>query len=134
MPSWSRASLDINKAFRSPVLTFFITICMLSASRPLWGRSPRGSCAFSVDWSGCQRTSGLVIVVIIVVIALVDWVNDPAVLLQFTVDAEGGSAILAVLAGVSLAFFAMTVARTIDHVERSPEVINRGAPGQWSRQ
>jgi amino acid transporter len=51
--------------------------------------------------------SGLVIVVIIGVIALVEGVNDPSVLLQFSVD-EGGGPILAVLAGVSLAFFAMT--------------------------
>jgi len=50
--------------------------------------------------------TGLVVVVSIGVIALVEGVGDPAVLLQFNV--EGGNPVLAVLAGVSLAFFAMT--------------------------
>ena len=49
--------------------------------------------------------SGLVIVMIIGVIALVAGVNEPGVLLEFTAE---GSPVLAVLAGVSLAFFAMT--------------------------
>jgi hypothetical protein len=49
--------------------------------------------------------SGLVIVIIIGVIALVEGVNEPGVLLQFTAE---GSPVIAVLAGVSLAFFAMT--------------------------
>jgi amino acid transporter len=49
--------------------------------------------------------SGLIIVMIIGVIALVTAVQDPSVLLQFRVE---GSPILAVLAGVSLAFFACT--------------------------
>ena len=49
--------------------------------------------------------SGLIIVMIIGVIALVTAVQSPAVLLEFRAE---GSPILAVLAGVSLAFFACT--------------------------
>jgi basic amino acid/polyamine antiporter, APA family len=52
--------------------------------------------------------SGLVIVMMIGIIALVTGVNDPGVLVQFNVQGGAGSQALAVLAGVSLAFFAMT--------------------------
>ena len=51
------------------------------------------------------EVSGLIIVMIIGVIALVTAVNEPGVLLEFSAE---GSPILAVLAGVSLAFFACT--------------------------
>lgn len=144
-PQAAGASLYINKAFRSPVLTFFITICMLSANMAAVGSLAGGfvryfsgligiptdavwvttiiALAFvalitAINLIGITESvvanvvmtfveiSGLIIVVIIGVIALVEGVNDPAVLLQFNV--EGGSPILAVLAGVSLAFFAMT--------------------------
>ena len=146
-PQAAGASLYINKAFRSPVLTFFITICMLSANMAAVGSLSAGfvrylggliglpedaiwpaallAVAFVVlitivNLIGITESvianvimtfieiSGLVIVVIIGVIALVEGVNDPAVLLQFNVESGGGGPILAVLAGVSLAFFAMT--------------------------
>ncbi|MET0843615.1 MAG: APC family permease, partial [Mycetocola sp.] len=146
-PQAAGASLYVNKAFRSPTLTFFITICMLSANMAAVGSLASGFVRYFSDLVGLPEdaiwaatgialgfvaiitivnligitesvvanvvmtfieVTGLVIVIIIGVIALVEGVADPAVLLQFNVDGGGGSAILAVLAGVSLAFFAMT--------------------------
>ncbi|MET4580536.1 APA family basic amino acid/polyamine antiporter [Conyzicola nivalis] len=146
-PQAAGASLYINKAFRSPALTFFITICMLSANMAAVGSLSAGFVRYFGDLIGLPddaiwaaafialafvalitvinligitesvvanvvmtfiEVSGLLIVVIIGVIALVEGVNDPSVLLQFGVAGDSGSAILAVLAGVSLAFFAMT--------------------------
>ncbi len=146
-PQAAGASLYVNKAFRSPVLTFFITICMLSANMAAVGSLASGFVRYFADliglpddaiWVACGialvfvaiitiinligitesvvanvimtfiELTGLVIVMMIGVIALVQGVGDPAVLLQFSVDGGGGSEILAVLAGVSLAFFAMT--------------------------
>ncbi|GAB2463882.1 amino acid transporter [Conyzicola lurida] len=146
-PQAAGASLYINKAFRSPVLTFFITICMLSANMAAVGSLASGFVRYFggliglpedavwgaaiialvfvalitvVNLIGITESvvanvvmtfieiSGLIIVVIIGVIALVEGVGDPSVLLQFNVDGNSGGPILAVLAGVSLAFFAMT--------------------------
>jgi len=146
-PQAAGASLYINKAFRSPLLTFFITICMLSANMAAVGSLASGFVRYFsgliglpedavwvaaivavlfvalitvVNLIGISESvvanvvmtfielSGLVIVVIIGVIALVEGVNDPGVLLQFSTEGGAGSAVLAVLAGVSLAFFAMT--------------------------
>ncbi|MDO4100441.1 APC family permease [Clavibacter michiganensis] len=146
-PQAAGASLYINKAFRSPVLTFFITICMLSANMAAVGSLAAGFVRYLSDLIGLPESatwattgiavafvavitainligisesvvanvimtfveiSGLIIVVAIGVIALVEGVGDPAVLLQFQVEGGPGSAVLAVLAGVSLAFFAMT--------------------------
>jgi APA family basic amino acid/polyamine antiporter len=146
-PQAAGASLYINKAFRSPVLTFFITICMLSANMAAVGSLSAGFVRYFgglvglpedaiwgaaiiavlfvalitvVNLIGISESvvanvimtfieiSGLVIVVAIGIIALVEGVGDPSVLLQFDVQGGSGSAILAVLAGVSLAFFAMT--------------------------
>jgi amino acid transporter len=146
-PQAAGASLYINKAFRSPVLTFFITICMLSANMAAVGSLAAGFVRYFSGLVGIPEDaiwastgialafvalitvinligitesvvanvimtfveiSGLVIVVIIGVIALVEGVNDPSILLQFNTEGGAGSAVLAVLAGVSLAFFAMT--------------------------
>lgn len=146
-PQAAGASLYINKAFRSPVLTFFITICMLSANMAAVGSLAAGFVRYFSGLIGLPEDaiwastgialafvalitvinligitesvvanvvmtfveiSGLVIVVIIGVIALVEGVNDPSVLLQFNTEGGAGSAVLAILAGVSLAFFAMT--------------------------
>jgi APA family basic amino acid/polyamine antiporter len=146
-PQAAGASLYINKAFKSPVLTFFITICMLSANMAAVGSLSSGFVRYFGDLVGLPddavwgatlialafvalitiinligitesvvanvvmtfvEISGLVVIVIIGVIALVEGVGDPSILLQFNVDGGAGSAILAVLAGVSLAFFAMT--------------------------
>ncbi len=145
-PQAAGASLYVNKAFRSPALTFFITICMLSANMAAVGSLASGFVRYFADLIGLPddaiwaatgialafvavitainligitesvvanvvmtfiEVTGLVIVMIIGVIALVQGVNDPGVLLQFDTDGGGGP-ILAVLAGVSLAFFAMT--------------------------
>jgi len=143
-PQAAGASLYINKAFRSPLLTFFITICMLSANMAAVGSLASGFVRYFSGLVGLSEesvwgativalvfvaiitiinligitesvvvnvimtfieVSGLVIVVIIGIIALVTGVNDPGVLLQFSAE---GSPVIAVLAGVSLAFFAMT--------------------------
>ncbi|SDT18558.1 Amino acid transporter [Friedmanniella luteola] len=143
-PQAAGASLYINKAFRSPLLTFFITICMLSANMAAVGSLASGFVRYFSGVVGLSEESiwgatvvalvfvgiitvinligitesvvanvvmtfieltGLVIVVIIGVIALVEGVNSPSVLLQFSAE---GSPVIAVLAGVSLAFFAMT--------------------------
>jgi APA family basic amino acid/polyamine antiporter len=146
-PQAAGASLYINKAFRSPVLTFFITICMLSANMAAVGSLAGGFTRYlggliglpedaiwgaaiialifvaiitAINLIGITESvvanvvmtfielSGLVIVVIIGIIALVEGVNDPSVLLDFNTEGGFGNATLAVLAGVSLAFFAMT--------------------------
>ena len=146
-PQAAGASLYINKAFRSPILTFFITICMLSANMAAVGSLASGFVRYfsgliglpddaiwaatliavvfvaiitAINLIGITESvvanvvmtfveiSGLIIVVIIGVIALVEGVNDPSVLLQFNTEGSSGGPILAVLAGVSLAFFAMT--------------------------
>jgi len=143
-PQAAGASLYINKAFRNPLLTFFITICMLSANMAAVGSLASGFVRYFSGLVGLSEESiwrativalvfiaiitvinligitesvvvnvvmtfielsGLVIVMIIGVIALVTAVNEPGVLLQFTAE---GSPVIAVLAGVSLAFFAMT--------------------------
>ena len=143
-PQAAGASLYINKAFRKPILTFFITICMLSANMAAVGSLASGFVRYFSDLVGLSEESiwrativalvfvtivtiinfigitesvvvnvvmtfielsGLVIVMIIGIIALVTAVNEPGVLLQFTAE---GSPVIAVLAGVSLAFFAMT--------------------------
>ena len=143
-PQAAGASLYINKAFRSPLLTFFITICMLSANMAAVGSLASGFVRYfsrlvglspESDLEGHHRGAGL----------RHDHhhhqpdrhhrvgrgerhhdlhrahrpgdrddhrhhrpgqgVNEPGVLLQFTAE---GSPVIAVLAGVSLAFFAMT--------------------------
>jgi APA family basic amino acid/polyamine antiporter len=146
-PQAAGASLYINKAFRKPILTFFITICMLSANMAAVGSLASGFVRYFSGIVGLSEESvwtativalifvalitvinligisesvvvnvimtfielsGLVIVMIIGIIALVTGVNDPGVLVQFNVEGGAGSQALAVLAGVSLAFFAMT--------------------------
>ncbi|GAB3607224.1 APC family permease [Conyzicola nivalis] len=146
-PQAAGASLYIHKAFRNPALTFFITICMLSANMAAVGSLAAGFVRYFSGLIGLPEDaiwaatfialafialitiinligitesvvanvimtfieiSGLIIVVIIGVVALVEGVNDPSVLLQFNTEGGAGSAVLAVLAGVSLAFFAMT--------------------------
>ncbi|HYP46945.1 MAG TPA: APC family permease [Propionibacteriaceae bacterium] len=143
-PQAAGASLYINKAFRSPLLTFFITICMLSANFAAVGALSSSFVRYFAGLVGISSESiwtvtivalifislvtlinligitesvvvnvimtfievaGLIIVMIIGAIALFTAVQSPAVLLEFRVE---GSPILAVLAGVSLAFFACT--------------------------
>ena len=143
-PQAAGASLYINKAFRSPLLTFFITICMLSSQMAAIGSLASGFVRYFSQLVGLSENSiwvativalvflaiitiinligisesvvvnvimtfievsGLIIVVIIGVIALATGVGSPGVLLEFSAE---GSPVIAVLAGVSLAFFAMT--------------------------
>ena len=143
-PQAAGASLYVNKAFRSPLLTFFITICMLSSQIAAIGSLASGFVRYFSSLFGLSENSiwgativalvflaaittinligisesvvvnvvmtfievsGLIIVVIIGIIALVEGVNSPSVLLEFSAE---GSPVIAVLAGVSLAFFAMT--------------------------
>jgi APA family basic amino acid/polyamine antiporter len=143
-PQAAGASLYINKAFRNPLLTFFVTICMLSSQMAAIGSLASGFVRYFSQLVGLSENSiwgativalvflaiitiinligisesvvvnvimtfvevsGLIIVVIIGIIALVTGVNSPGVLLQFSAE---GSPVIAVLAGVSLAFFAMT--------------------------
>lgn len=143
-PQAAGASLYINKAFRSPLLTFFITICMLSSQMAAIGSLASGFVRYFSQLVGLSEdsiwratvvalvflalitvinligisesvvvnvimtfieVSGLIIVVVIGIIALAQGVNSPGVLLEFSAE---GSPVIAVLAGVSLAFFAMT--------------------------
>ncbi len=143
-PQAAGASLYVNKAFRNPLLTFFITICMLSANMAAVGSLASGFVRYFsgvfelseesiwvatvvalvfvaiitvINLIGITESvvanvvmtfielSGLIVVVAIGVIALVKGVNSPGVLLEFSAE---GSPVIAVLAGVSLAFFAMT--------------------------
>jgi APA family basic amino acid/polyamine antiporter len=143
-PQAAGASLYINKAFRSPLLTFFITICMLSSQMAAIGSLASGFVRYfssviglsedsiwgatvialvflaiitAINLIGISESvvvnvimtfieiSGLVIVVIIGIVALSEGIGRPSVLLEFSAE---GSPVIAVLAGVSLAFFAMT--------------------------
>jgi amino acid transporter len=143
-PQAAGASLYVNKAFRSPVLTFFITICMLSANMAAVGSLASGFVRYFAGVVGMPEDavvptllialafiavitfinligisesvvanvvmtfieiSGLLVIMVIGVIALFTGVSDPEVLLQFSGE---GSKAIAVVSGVSLAFFAMT--------------------------
>ncbi|WP_281246750.1 APC family permease [Geodermatophilus amargosae] len=128
----------------APVLTFFITICMLSANMAAVGSLASGFVRYFAGVVGMSEDavvptllialafitvitvinligisesvvvnvimtfieiSGLVIIMIIGVVALFTGISDPGVLLQFSGE---GSKAIAVVSGVSLAFFAMT--------------------------
>jgi APA family basic amino acid/polyamine antiporter len=143
-PQAAGASLYVNKAFRRPVLTFFITICMLSANMAAVGSLASGFVRYFAGVVGMSEDavvptllialafiavitlinligisesvglnvvltfielSGLVLIMVIGVIALFQEVSDPGVLLEFSGE---GSKAIAVVSGVSLAFFAMT--------------------------
>ncbi|GAA1429568.1 APC family permease [Microlunatus lacustris] len=157
-PQAAGASLYINHAFRSPLLTFFITICMLSANMAAVGSLASGFVRYFSSLVGISENSvwaativalvfvaiitlinligisesvvatvtmtfievtGLIIIVIIGIIALATGVGSPGVLLEFSAE---GSPVLAVLAGVSLAFFAMTGFENVANV--AEETIN----------
>ena len=146
-PQAAGASLYINKAFRKPILTFFITICMLSANMAAVGSLASGFVRYFAGVIGLSEEAvvatliialvfimiitiinligisesvvvnvimtfielfGLAIIVVIGIIALVTGIGDPAVLTQFSVEGGGGAKVIALLSGVSLAFFAMT--------------------------
>ena len=138
-PKAAGAALYVHKAFRNNALTFFITVCMLSAVFAAAGSLATGfSRYFGEIWSlppallvtlafilllsvvnfiGITESvvanmvmtfvevAGLIIVMIIGVIHVASGDADLGVLTQFTAE---GSPIIAVIAGVALAFFAMT--------------------------
>lgn len=139
-PQAAGAALYVNKAFQKPVLTFLITICMLSASFAATASLSNGFARYFgsifvaspalivtlvfvvilsvVNFIGITESvvinlimtiievSGLVIVVVIGVIHVSQGAADFGVLVQF--DTGETVPIFAVIAGVALAFFAMT--------------------------
>lgn len=138
-PKAAGAALYVHKAFRNSALTFFITVCMLSAVFAAAGSLATGfSRYFAEIWSlppallvtlafilllsivnfiGITESvvanmvmtfvevGGLIIVMIIGVLHVARGDADFGVLTEFTAE---GSPIIAVIAGVALAFFAMT--------------------------
>ncbi len=138
-PKAAGASLYVNKAFRSPVLTFLITICSLSAVFAASGSLATGFARYFgelfdvvpallvtlvfivvltiVNFVGITESVlvnmfmtfveifGLVVVMVIGVIVVARGDADFGVLTSFTAE---GNPVFAVVAGVALAFFAMT--------------------------
>ncbi|MBJ7528413.1 MAG: APC family permease, partial [Nocardioides sp.] len=129
----------VNKAFRSPALTFLVTISMLSATFAAAGSLATGFSAYFaevwelppgllvalvfilvlavVNYIGITESvvanmvmtvveiAGLVIVVVIGVVYVAQGDADVGTLTEFRAD---GNPVLAIVAGVALAFFAMT--------------------------
>jgi amino acid transporter len=138
-PKAAGAALYVHKAFRNNALTFFITVCMLSAVFAAAGSLATGFARyFGEIWSlppallvtlafilllsvvnfiGITESvvanmvmtfvevAGLLIVMVIGVLHVARGDADLGVLTQFTAE---GSPVIAVIAGVALAFFAMT--------------------------
>ncbi len=138
-PQAAGAALYVNKAFRSPVLTFLITICMLSAVFAASGSLANGFARYFAqifeapptllvtllflvaltitNFIGitesvvvnlvmtCVEVAGLVIVLVIGILHVTRGDADFGVLTEFT---AAGNPVFAVVAGVALAFFAMT--------------------------
>jgi len=138
-PQAAGASLYVNKAFRSPILTFLVTICMLSAVFAASGSLANGFARYFtqifplpptllvtllfivlltvVNYIGITESvvvnmvmtfievAGLVIVLAIGIVHVARGDADFGVLTEFT---AAGSPIFAIVAGVALAFFAMT--------------------------
>ena len=139
-PQAAGAALYVGKAFKNPALTFFITICALSAVFAASGSLATGFARYFgslvpvvpalvvtllfvlaltiVNFIGITESvvanmvmtfvevAGLVIVVIIGIVHLSRGDADPGVLTEFSTG--GASPIFAIVAGVALAFFAMT--------------------------
>ncbi|WP_165065504.1 APC family permease [Marisediminicola senii] len=139
-PQAAGAALYVNKAFKRPMLTFLITICMLSASFAATASLANGFARYFgsvftaspvlivtlvfvvalsvINFIGITESvvlnmvmtfievSGLIIVVVIGIIHVTQGNADPGVLVQF--DTGETIPIFAVVAGVALAFFAMT--------------------------
>ncbi|MEQ7846043.1 APC family permease [Nocardioides kribbensis] len=138
-PQAAGAALYVNKAFRSPALTFLVTISMLSATFAAAGSLATGFSAYFaevwelppgllvalvfilvlavVNYIGITESvvanmvmtvveiAGLVIVVVIGVVYVAQGDADYGTLTEFRAD---GDPVLAIVAGVALAFFAMT--------------------------
>ena len=138
-PQAAGAALYVNRAFRSPLLTFVITICMLSAVFSAAGSLATGFAQYFqqifessptllvtllfvvaltiVNYIGITESvvinmlmtfvelGGLVIVLLIGIIHVARGDADFGVLTDFKAE---GNPIFAIVAGVALAFFAMT--------------------------
>src|SRR5215212_4193070 len=75
-PQAAGASLYINKAFRSPVLTFFITICMLSANMAAVGSLASGFVRYFSGLVGLSEESiWRATIVALVFIAIITLIN-----------------------------------------------------------
>ena len=139
-PQAAGAALYVHKAFGKPILTFLITICMLSASFAATASLSNGFARYFgsvflnspalivtlvfvlilsiINFIGITESvvlnlimtiievSGLVLVVVIGIIHLSQGTADVGVLLEFTTGET--FPIFAIVAGVALAFFAMT--------------------------
>lgn len=139
-PQAAGAALYVNKAFQNRPLTFFITVCMLSASFAAAGSLATGFSSYFIQvWDlppellialafivvlavinfigitesvvanlimTIVEVVGLIIVMVIGVYFIAQGNADFGILIEF--DTGGQSAIFAVVAGVALAFFAMT--------------------------
>ncbi|MQW75966.1 amino acid permease [Nocardioides sp. dk4132] len=139
-PQAAGAALYVNKAFRNPLLTFLITVCMLSATYAAAGSLANGFASYFqtvwelppellltvafiivlavVNFIGITESvianmvmtlievSGLVIILIIGVWYIAQGDARFATLVEF--DTGDKSALLGVISGVALAFFAMT--------------------------
>ena len=138
-PQAAGAALYVNKAFRKPILTFLITICMLSASFAASGSLASGFARYfgqlfelpppllvtivfvlvltAINYIGITESvvanmimtivevSGLVIVMLIGIIYVFQGNANWGALTEFNAE---GNPIFAIVAGVALAFFAMT--------------------------
>jgi amino acid transporter len=138
-PQAAGAALYVNKAFRKPILTFLITICMLSASFAASGSLATGFARYFgqlftlppallvtlafivalsiVNYIGITESvvinmimtfvevAGLAIVLLIGIIHVARGDANFGVLTEFSAE---GNPIFAIIAGVALAFFAMT--------------------------
>ncbi|HYI58654.1 MAG TPA: APC family permease [Microlunatus sp.] len=138
-PQAAGAALYVNKAFRKPMLTFLITVCMLSASFAASGSLASGFARYfgqlfelppallvtivfvllltAVNYIGITESvvvnmimtfvevAGLIIVMLIGVIYVFQGNANWGTLGEFNAE---GNPIFAIIAGVALAFFAMT--------------------------
>lgn len=138
-PQAAGAALYVNKAFRKPMLTFLITVCMLSASFAASGSLASGFARYfgqlfelppallvtivfvllltAVNYIGITESvvvnmimtfvevAGLIIVMVIGVIYVFQGNANWGTLGEFNAE---GNPIFAIIAGVALAFFAMT--------------------------
>ncbi|HSU37526.1 MAG TPA: APC family permease [Propionibacteriaceae bacterium] len=138
-PQAAGAALYVNKAFRRPMLTFLITICMLSASFAASGSLASGFARYftelvpgvpvllvtivfvliltGINFIGITESvvvnmimtiveiSGLVLVMVIGIMYVAQGRAQFGVLTEFNAE---GNPIFAIVAGVALAFFAMT--------------------------
>jgi amino acid transporter len=139
-PQAAGAALYVNKAFRKPLLTFLITVSMLSASFAATGSLASGFARYfgqlfqlppvllvtlvfvlvltAINYIGITESvvvnmimtfvevAGLIIVVVIGIVYVARGNADFGVLTQFSTG--DSNPIFAIIAGVALAFFAMT--------------------------